>query len=88
LPDAERTRRVQGLVEAGDRTALRAVLTAPRYLTGVNDDIISLLRDEVFRQADPVRDAKHQAFRKAIDVAERAVDGVARLIRQGVAPAA
>ena len=85
LPEADRTRRVFGLVEKGDRTALRAVLTAPTYLTGVNDELITLLRDEVFKHSEPTRDAKHQAYRKAIQIARRAVDGVARLIRQELA---
>src|SRR4051794_27255827 len=33
---------------------------------------------------NPAQDAKHQAFRKAIEVAERAVDGVARVLRHRI----
>src|SRR4051794_35222660 len=70
LPEAQRTRQVFSLVDKGDRTALRAVLTAPTYLTGINEEHIALLRDQVYEQADPARNAKHQAFRKAITTAE------------------
>jgi hypothetical protein len=36
---------VFSLVEKGNRTALRAVLTAPTYLTGLNEEHLALLRD-------------------------------------------
>ena len=86
LPENQRTMKVFGLTRNGDRTALKAVLSAPGYLTGVNEEVMGQLRDDVFRRAKPERDAKHQAFRKAITVADRAVDGVLRYVEQETSP--
>ncbi len=86
LPENQRTMKVFDLTRNGDSTALKAVLSAPGYLTGVNEEVMGQLRDDVFRRAKPERDAKHQAFRKAITVADRAVDGVLRYVEQETSP--
>lgn len=54
----------------------------PAYLTGVNEEMLALIRDEVARRAYPERHAKLEAFRKAASVAERAVEGVIRYVEQ------
>lgn len=58
------------------------MLTAPTYLTGVNDELHAQLRDEAAKRAYPERHAKLEAFRKAANVAERAVEGVIRYMEQ------
>jgi hypothetical protein len=37
LPESERLSRAQKLAADGDKTALRALLTAPAYLTGIDE---------------------------------------------------
>jgi hypothetical protein len=66
-------------------TALRAVLTAPMYLTGGYDELIASVRDEVFKHSDRSRDAKHQAFRRPFRWDSGRSGGVSRLIRQDIA---
>lgn len=82
MPESQRTMKVIELARAGDRTALRAVLTAPTYLTGVDADLLSRVRDIVAQTDHPERFAKVQAVRKASEFAERALDGVIRFIEQ------
>lgn len=82
LPEKDRTAKVVELASSGDRTALRAVLTAPSYLTGVGGDLLDKVRDIVAQADDPVKFAKVQAIRKASLFAERALDGVIRFIEQ------
>lgn len=45
LPEHERTRRVFDLSQKGDRTMLRAVLSAPTYLTGIDQQIVTDLQE-------------------------------------------
>jgi hypothetical protein len=82
LPEAERLNRAQKLAADGDKTALRAMLTALTYLTGVNEEMLALIRDEVAKRAQPERHAKLEAFRKEAVVANRAVDGANRYVDQ------
>ena len=88
LPEADRMRHLDQLVRNGDRPALRAVLTAPSYLTGIEGEHLAALRDHVARIDHPERYAKLESFRKAASAAERAVEGVMTLIETGPAAAA
>lgn len=47
--------RARKLTSDGDKTALRAMLTAPTYLTGVNEKLLTLIRDEAARRVHPGR---------------------------------
>ena len=85
LPETERLSRAQKLAADGDKIALRALLTAPAYLTGVDENLLALVRDEAARKADPRRYAKLEAMRKASTAADRAVEGVIRYIEQSPA---
>ncbi|MEN3793374.1 hypothetical protein [Fulvimarina sp. MAC3] len=82
MPENQRTMKVVELARAGDRTALRAVLTAPSYLTGVDHDLLTQVRDIVSEADHPERFAKVQAVKKAATYSERALDGVIRFIEQ------
>jgi hypothetical protein len=82
LPPDERTDAVGRLVNKGDVTALRAVLTAPSYLTGLDETELAYIRDDAAKAADPERYRTLQSLRKAGEVAERAVEGVARYLHQ------
>jgi hypothetical protein len=87
LPEHERTRHLSEFVARIDRNGVCAVLTAPAFLSGFKDEQVTALREQFFAAADPVRDAKHQAYRKAIIVADRAVEGVLRLLAHAAAEA-
>jgi hypothetical protein len=68
--------RARKLTSDGDMTALRAMLTAPTYLTGVNEKLLTLIRDEAARRVHSERARqKLEAFQKAADLAKRAVEG-------------
>jgi hypothetical protein len=82
MPEHERTTKVMELARKGDRTALRAVLTAPAYLTGIDHDLLSQVRDVVAQADHPERFAKVQAVKAASIYAERALDGVIRYVEQ------
>jgi hypothetical protein len=88
LPEAERTDKIDFLVRHGDMKALRAVLTAPAYLTGVDENVIALIREEAARRADPQRYARFEGLKKGYTAAERAIDGVRRFLAQDTAPEA
>ncbi len=64
------------------KSVLRAMLTVPPYLTGVDEELLVALRDDAARRAYPERHAKMEAFRKAANVADRAVEGVIRYVEQ------
>jgi hypothetical protein len=85
LPEAERLSRAQKLAADGDKTALRALLTAPAYLTGVDENLLAQVRDEAAKRADPRRYAKLEAMRRASLAADRAVEGVIRYVEQETA---
>lgn len=80
LPEKERAMKMLSVASSGDKMALRAVLNAPSYLTGLDAKMMERIRDEMFRRADPVQHEKDIAIVKALNVAERAVDGVLRFI--------
>lgn len=82
LPDTERLNRIRQLAEQGDKSALRAVLTGPIYLTGVNEEMLVIVRNEAAKKAYPDRHARLEAFRKASEAADRAVEGVIRYVEQ------
>jgi hypothetical protein len=82
LPESERLNRARKLASDRDKSALKAMLTAPTYLTGLSDEFIGLIRDDAAKRENPTRHAKLEAFRKAANAAERAVDGVARFVEQ------
>jgi hypothetical protein len=86
LPDGERMDKLDFLVRKGDTTALRAVLTAPAYLTGLDENVVALLRDDVARKANPERYAKVEKLRKGLKAAERALEGVQRFMVQDSGP--
>jgi hypothetical protein len=86
LPDGERMDKLDFLVRKGDTTALRAVLTAPAYLTGLDENVVALLRDDVARKANPERYAKVEKLRKGLKAAERALEGVQRFMQQDSGP--
>jgi hypothetical protein len=88
LPEKDRTDKIDFLVRHGDTKALRAVLTAPAYLTGVDENMLVFIREDVARKADPERFAKIEALRKAHQAAARAVDGVRRYLVQDTQPEA
>ncbi len=80
LPEKERAMKMLSVASSGDKMALRAVLNAPSYLTGLDAEMMERIRDEMFRRADPVQHEKDIAIVKALNIAERAVDGVLRFI--------
>lgn len=82
LPASDRTDRVGTLTRLGDLSALRAALTAPSYLTGLDETELAYIRDDAAKAVDPARYATLQALRKAGEAAERAVEGVARFLHQ------
>jgi len=84
LPEEQRMDTVRQLAAKGDNSALRAVLTAPAYLTGLDDTLLGHIRDNAMQAADPDRFAKLEACRKAATLAERALDGVVRYIHTEV----
>lgn len=76
LPEQSRASKILSLSEKGDRTALRAVLNAPSYLTGVEQGTAESLCGELYRRSEPERDEKDKAISKALEVVERAITGV------------
>lgn len=81
MPDeSARKDQVRQLVEKGDRTMLRAILTAPSYLTGFGEGDLAEFRDDAAKVASPEQYAKAAQIRKAAEAAERAVEGVVRLL--------
>ena len=82
FPDHERTEKVGQLTRSGDLSALRAVLAAPAYLSGLEDTELAYIRDDAAKAGDPDRYAKLQALREAGKAAERAVEGVVRFLHQ------
>lgn len=50
--------------DEGDKTALQAILTAPAYLIGVDEEMLSLIRDDAAKGKNPERhaDAAHLLF--------------------------
>lgn len=82
LPETERLTRIRQLAAAGDKSAMRALLTAPRYLVAVDDELLTLIRDEAARHANPRRHAKLLAMRKASLAADRALEGIVRYVEQ------
>ena len=85
LLEAERLKQIRKLSGQGDKSVLRAMLTVPSYLTGVDEELLVALRDDAARRAYPERHAKMEAFRKAANVADRAVEGVIRYVEQETA---
>lgn len=87
LLDPERLTRVRQLAADGDKPALRAVLTAPPYLTGLDEEMLALILDEAAKRNHPERHGKLEAFRQAASAAERALEGVIRYVEQETAGA-
>jgi hypothetical protein len=77
---------VESLVNKGDTKALRAVLTAESYLTGVNDQMLAFIREDVARKADPKKFAKIEALKKAHEAAAKAVAGVRNFLTHDTGP--
>ncbi len=82
LPETQRASKLLSITEKGDRSALSAVLSAPAYLTGTDRNAMITIRDEMYRRANMVQDEKDSNLRKALTVAERAMDGVIRFVEQ------
>jgi hypothetical protein len=80
LPEGKRTDEVRRLIEQGDRSAVRAVLSAPPYLTGLDQQIFNIVRDEAVKRTNPKRFAYLQGIREAREATYRAVDNVIRHI--------
>lgn len=80
LPESKRTSQVMSLINKGDKAAIRAVLTAPAYLTGVDQGFIETVRNEMVKKTDPERFAKLEALRAGREATFRALDGVIRHI--------
>lgn len=80
LPEARRTAEVRKLVEKGDKAAIRAVLSAPAYLTGVDQNFIEMTRDEMIKRTNPEQFAKLEAIRAGRQATIRCLDGVIRHI--------
>ena len=81
-PQMQRASTLLSITEKGDRSALSAVLSAPSYLTGVDHGVSIKIRDEMYQRANVDRDEKDQNMRKALTVAERAMEGVIRFVEQ------
>jgi hypothetical protein len=82
VPITERASKVLSTSEKGDLSALRAVLTAPGYLTGLDADTMTSLRDKLYERNAPEQNEKDQLKRKAFNVAIRAMDGMVRFAEQ------
>lgn len=80
LPEIERASTVRRVAMAGDRSALRAVATAPDYLTQVDRPTFDALREHLFQQDHPERAAKMAAFPQAANLASLAIQGVVEYI--------
>ena len=62
---------------AGDRTVLRAVLTAPAFLSGLGENELDQVRIDAARAADPDRWAKVETMRQGWAATEKAVAAAA-----------
>jgi len=80
LPEIERTSQVMTLINKGDKAAIRAVLSAPSYLTGVDQSFIEQVRDDMIRRTNPEQHAKLEAVRAGREATIRAMDYVIRHI--------
>ena len=61
---------------------LRAILTAPTYLSGVDEKLLGEVKDEAIRRQHPDRYARLEVIRKAALAADRALAGVIRYVEQ------
>ena len=86
LPERDRTDKIDFLVRHGDTKALRAVLTAPAYLTGVDETMLAFIREDVARKADPDKFTKIEIRKKAAATALKALEGVQRFLAQDTGP--
>jgi hypothetical protein len=66
--------------------ANRSPCDAPAYLTGVDENMLVFIREDVARKSDAERFAKIEALKKAVTASERAIDGVRRFLAQDTAP--
>ncbi len=82
VPETQRASKLLSITEKGDRSALSAVLSAPAYLTGTDRSAMITIRDEMYRRENAAQDEKDSNLRKALTVAERAMDGVIRFVEQ------
>jgi hypothetical protein len=82
LPELERLNHARTLAAQGDDSVLRAILTAPTYLSGVDEKLLGEVKDEAIRRRHPDRHAKLETFRRAALAADRALAGVIHYIEQ------
>ncbi|TXM65872.1 hypothetical protein FV226_24305 [Methylobacterium sp. WL12] len=85
LPEGERALAVRRAIEGGDHSALRAVLTAPAYLTEVDPPTLEAIRDVAFARADPERAERMRVFPQAAQLARNACEGVLEFMGDTIA---
>ena len=69
---------------AGDKTVLRAVLTAPAFLSGLGEHELEQVRIAAAKAADPDRWAKVETMRQGWAATEKAVAAAARAVEQAM----
>ena len=69
---------------SGDKTVLRAVLTAPAFLSGLGENELDQVRIDAARAADPDRWAKVETMRQGWAATEKAVAAAARAVEQAM----
>lgn len=81
LPAAKRLSAVLAAAEKGDRSMLRAALSAPAYLSGLDEAMLGRLTEFVAQKDNPALAARMTSLDKAFGAADRAADGVLRFMR-------
>jgi hypothetical protein len=69
---------------SGDKTVLRAVLTAPTFLSGLSEVQLEQVRTAAAKAADPERWAKVEIMRQGWAATEKAVAAAARAVEQAM----
>jgi hypothetical protein len=69
---------------SGDKSVLRAVLTAPAFLSGLSEVQLEQVRIAAAKAADPDRMAKVETMRRGWAATEKAVAAAARAVEQAM----
>ena len=69
---------------SGDKTVLRAVLTAPAFLSGLGENELEQVRIAAAKAADPDRWAKVETMRQGWAATEKAVAAAVRAVEQAL----
>jgi hypothetical protein len=78
----DRKRFVANLMAEGDLSAARAVLSAPAYLAGIDDQGLAEIRDDATKACDPERFETVVVLRQGKESAEKALAAAIRAIEE------